>query len=391
VDVDVMKRARFVIPALLLIGLLPGAALSSTATKSVLSTRGEITAISADGARVAAAVQRVKKGCDRIVVWNGATKKTTGFNLSVDCGGGQSVIDAMSHLVLAGSRLAWVELSGGNSLELVLKTRTLTAKKISRVAYAANGDGAGGQVDGGWLGNLVGDGNLIAFNSWDLCSAVPAGEDAEDDLATCVQPAPRDQEILIASYQRLKKVVGGKGVTIMSAPDTQAPGGARPVAAQMSLVALAANAGRIAILEPSGAVLLVSAMGAVLKEIAVAPGTLSGAALQGSQLIMLRNGKLELYDTVSGTLTKTIPLPAGSPAPVLRDLQRGLAVYVRGRAVHVLRLADGKSLTITAPGSGPVDAQIEPTGLYHSYNLPKAMSHGRVVFIPFHQLLTRLG
>ncbi|MGD0167029.1 MAG: hypothetical protein ABSC51_07045 [Gaiellaceae bacterium] len=388
-----MKRAQLAVLALLVVGVLPAAASLSPKATSILSERGTITEISADGSRVAA-VETATNACFKIVVWNTATKKTVRFKTGVNCPGDGGAMNEVPGIALAGTRVAWIEGVGGNDLELSVHSRVLGARKSAMVsAYTSNGNGAGEQPDGGYVENVVGHGGLLVYNSWSVCSAVPAREPAEDWLATCVQPAPADREILIYSDQRLEKIVGSKSVVIRSSPDAQAPYSydVGRITAQQTLAAVAVDAGRVAVQAPSGAVTLLSATGVVLKQIAVPVGSFSGTALQGSQLVTLRNGNLEVYDVASGSLTKTIPLAAGSPKPVLRDLTDGLAVYVRGLAVHVVRLSDGKKLTITVPGAGPVDAQIESTGLYYSYNLSKAGKHGRIVFLPFAQLLTKLG
>jgi hypothetical protein len=155
----------------------------------------------------------------------------------------------------------------------------------------------------------------------------------------------------------------------------------------MSLSVVAVDAGRIATQQPDGSVTVYSATGSVLKKIAVPTGKISGFALQGSQLATVHDGKLELYDVNSGTLTKTIPLAAGS---VLHDLQNGLAVFTSGRKIHVLRLSDGKKLTFSPPGKDSVDAQIESSGLFYSYSYKSGRAPGRVVFVPFATLLSKL-
>jgi hypothetical protein len=78
--------------------------------------------------------------------------------------------------------------------------------------------------------------------------------------------------------------------------------------------------------------------------------------------------------------------PSGCRLAALRlaDYQDGLAVYVVGHAVHLLRLSDRLDSAIRVPGVGPVHAQLEPSGLFYSYS-PVA-SRGRVVFVPLARL-----
>src|SRR5207244_7726194 len=72
--------------------------------------------------------------------------------------------------------------------------------------------------------------------------------------------------------------------------------------------------------------------------------------------------------------------PSGCSLAALRlaDYQDGIAVYVVGRAVHLLRLSDRRDVTIRAPGVGPVHAQLEPSGLFYSSRPAGRPAPGRV-------------
>jgi hypothetical protein len=76
--------------------------------------------------------------------------------------------------------------------------------------------------------------------------------------------------------------------------------------------------------------------------------------------------------------------PSGCRPAALRleDFRAGTAVYVLGRAVHLLRLAGDPSVTIRAPGPGPVHAQLGSSGLFYSYRAPGSPGRGRVAFVP---------
>jgi len=374
-----MKRLTFAFAVLFIVSLIPAAASSSTGGASVLRTRGYVKHIAADGLRVAAATNGIARKCDRIVVWNPVQRTISDVKTNVDCFKGDGAINEVPEVAIAGKRVAWMEGVGGNSLELSIRSRMLGAKKTLTIAFAANSNGAEMQPDGDYVGNLVGDGSLLAYNAWHVCSAVPVG--GEDDLATCTEPAPGNHEVLDFSKQQLLEVVGKNGVEIASAPDTVN-------AKRTSLEIVSVDAGRIATQAPGGEVTLYSSEGDVVTQIAVPAGSFAGSALQGSQLVTLRDGDLELYDVSSGELTTTIPLAAGA---VLRDLQDDLAVYIVGRKVHVLRLSDGADIVYSPPGKGAVDAQIESPGLFYSYSFPSGLDHGRIAFVRFAKVLQKLG
>jgi hypothetical protein len=108
--------------------------------------------------------------------------------------------------------------------------------------------------------------------------------------------------------------------------------------------------------------------------------------MQGTQVVTLRGTAMQVWDASSGHLNGSFTLPAGTGAPILQDLQSGLAVYLRGRAGRVVRLADSKSAAFVVPGKRAVEARIDPAGLFYAYNLPRGSSRGRVVFVPWAEL-----
>jgi hypothetical protein len=379
-----MSKA-FVVTAILVLALLPASASPSNGKQPLLRTGGFVMGIAADESRVAAATTGfgVNK-CSLVVAWNPIRKTNTRIKTKVACETA-SAVNRIAEIGMAGKRIAWLEVEGGNYVDLTLRSQVLGEKKALKIADGYNGSGAAEDDSGSYVGNVFGDGNLLVFNSWTKCVALPVDVGEEQ---TCPNPAPEDGTTVL-SKQRLLEVVNGKGVVIASAPDAQGVVAQR----KMALTVVAADAGRIATQAPSGEVTLYSAAGDVLKEIAIPSGRFSGFALQGSQLATVRNGNLELYDVDSGSLVKTIPLAAGS---VLRDLQKGLAVYVGKRKdgwpmIHVLRLSDGKDVVYSPPGKGPVDAQIEASGLFYSYNYQSGRAPGRVVFVPFARVEKKLG
>jgi len=77
--------------------------------------------------------------------------------------------------------------------------------------------------------------------------------------------------------------------------------------------------------------------------------------------------------------------PLSGGAPRLEDLDSGIAVYISDAYVHVLRLADGRDVALPSLGTSP-QAQIEPAGLFYSYNVSDPTYAGRVAFIPLDKL-----
>jgi hypothetical protein len=221
------------------------------------------------------------------------------------------------------------------------------------LAFATNGNGAGEDPAGDYLGRVHADGTLAAFNTWRVCPGISGA------LPPICPPRTTTQ-------QTLWRVTPGGKQTIRHAADT--------------LYVAAVDAGRIAVQHPDGSVTLFSASGAPLAQIAVPGGRLAGLALSGKQLAVIRDGALEVYSTATGTLTKRIGLPA-TPPPTLRDLDAGFAVYTAGRTVHVVKVAIGRNRAWSTPTT-TVAAQLEQPGLWYAYNRASGASRGRVVFVP---------
>ena len=55
------------------------------------------------------------------------------------------------------------------------------------------------------------------------------------------------------------------------------------------------------------------------------------------------------------------------------------------------RISDGREVVVASPSDGPVVFDQDPdSGLFYSYNEPGVELKGRVVFIPFDELLERI-
>ena len=382
-----MKTYWLAIAALFAVGSLPAAASPSIGAIRVLRTRQPVRLIAADGSRIAVATTTKKELiCDRIVVWSPSEKTSPWFKTGA-CND-SSTGDDIQELALAGKTALWLETGGGNWRELGVYRHTLGAKKAKLISptgsYSLSAYESENYGPYTFVGNLFGAGNLLVFDSWTACMEVPAGWSG----ATCPQSAPGDTPVLLYSRQKLLRVAKSSAVEIVSAPDTRsdAAGNESPDAAATIAAVVAVDAKHVAVQFPDDSVTIYSAGGAVVRSIPVPSGTFSGFALQGSQLVTIRNGKLELYSVSSGKLVKKISVPDGSQ---LDGLQKGLVVYVDYR-VHVLRLSDRKRATFSPPRADFVGARIAAAGLSYAYNNPSGHAPGRVVFVPFATVLKKL-
>ena len=115
------------------------------------------------------------------------------------------------------------------------------------------------------------------------------------------------------------------------------------------------------------------------------PAEVRGAATDGHTLALLRAGALDvipLPGSPGARTTRTLP-KAGSYGPDsptvclrypvecrtraqlrLTDLDGNIAVYIRGHAIYLLNLPTGRSIVFARPTASPVNAQLEPDGLY---------------------------
>ena len=147
----------------------------------MLRVKGSVSGISASGPRVAIA-QRKGTRCDQILVWRpvgkGGARKSKANRLKTAFDGSDicdpSVVFAgLGRLLLAGQRIAWTSVGGGNTEEEILYTRTLRKKKAVELAFVTHAPGSINLDE--QVGAIVGRGSstssaaTIAWNEWDTC------------------------------------------------------------------------------------------------------------------------------------------------------------------------------------------------------------------------------
>ena len=363
-----MRLHRPIAPLLILAVCAAVFSAEAAAKPPVLfGVHGVIERIAADGPRVALETTATG-GCDRVVTWNEATSAFSVWKTGINCAGGAtSAGQSVTELALAGTTAAWVEETAGNLEDLSVSTAAIGQATVkSNVDFAENGNGAASDPTGDYLGQLFGNGPVIAYNTWHVCEALAPGAVDESAMAICSAASSTGKTVDQVENASLRTDIGETVKTAASGP-------------RMFMV-VAVNAGRIAVQQSNGSVLLYSSAGAYQRSIPVPAGVFAGTELSGNQLVTLRNGSLEVYDTGTGALSKSIPITA--PKPTLRGFSGGFAVYLSGATVRVIRLSDGKDVTIRVPGSAPADVQIDPSGLFYSYNVPtNKTAPGRVAFL----------
>jgi hypothetical protein len=365
-----MRLGLGVVAAAALTLATTGAATRPPSPAPPLATAGVVRELSADGGRVGMILDTVGTPCHSISVWAPGRHVWRVVEPTL-CAASPS--EDTFGLALAGKRIAWVHSAGGNTLELELRTATLSAPKPRRLVFAASAAGVGDHV-----GAPRGDGPLLAFSTL------------------------RDRDPVEAGIWRYSS-----GADAQPCLDTQLAAGARtcaPVAAAAEpLDVLAVNAARIVVRRAAGALTIFGADGSIQIDILPDRGYAHAAELDGNRLVVLRrdaSGRpvLDVHDALTGALTATLPIaekalslgpdrcePAASCRLAeirLADVHAGRAVVVSGSDVRVIRL-DGRETRITTPGLAtvPVHAQLEPDGLYYSYGVRHKQA-GRVVFVP---------
>jgi hypothetical protein len=329
----------------------------------VLPLAGPVQELAADGGRVAILLRTTAPNCarDRVAVWVPASRTLVPIG-AAPCSQSVSTGAGVFGVALAGTRVAYLQYAGGNTRELRLRLATLAQPRPFTAASAAYGLD---QETGTSIGRLAGDGSLLAFDWWRLCAPCARANPA----------APRGVVWRILPAGTACPQAGGLGALRRCRMVTSAPG---------SLRLLAVGGGLVVVRVEDEITVVRSADGAAVYSGSF-PGLRAARIDDGVLLVLVRSGAKNALWTVGVADRRTSgpwALPS-SPALRLEDFQSGIAVYVAGRDVHLLRLFDRRDLKIRAPGLGPVRAQLEAQGIFYSYRPSPSPGRGRVAFTSF--------
>jgi hypothetical protein len=302
---------------------------------------GRVVALAADGKRAALLVSGQRRW--RIVVWQPPNPRMIPIHTIGDPGCSRGCGPA-GGLAIAGTRVAWDEANGGNTLETTVSAATLARRKeVSLGAGSWDSFGGGGDEAFG----PTGDGKLLAFTVRVHCT-----DDPESGDPVC-PPGREAGDVVSATVWRVSR----RG-RCPSYADYRPLGHCQRVArANGELAVLAVDAGRIVAKTDHG-VRLLNAGGVRLRDLPVADVT--DAALSGTRLALRVRDAFAIYDTSSGELVTS--MPAQSTQDRLEDLDHGILVTAQRRTVTLRRLSDGKRATINA--GGIAHAQLERPGLF---------------------------
>ena len=129
------------------------------------------------------------------------------------------------------------------------------------------------------------------------------------------------------------------------------------------------------------AVVVASATGRTLRRLTYGRNEVRDAAVDGDRLVVLLQRRLAVHSLATGRRIASWPVSA-VPPPRLEGASRGLAVYVAGLAIHLVRLEDGREVVVSLPDAAePAYAAVTPAGLFYSYTNPRRVPAGRVVFV----------
>jgi hypothetical protein len=325
-----------------------------------LRTPTRVTSIAADGASVAVATAcGPNYGVYSLYSWNPGRRSVVSMarphqRRCYDASTGEGTWEAG----IGGKRLAWVPFSGGNYQQARLATAT-TRKPRSTTFLTELFDRNTGSMVGDWVGNVHGDRRLLVFNTWSVCESLI-------NPSSCPKGIPPGQRVY---DEKIWRIVGRRKTLIL--------------ASRGQAGVLAVAAGRILVRRADGSLQLRKTDGRLLHTFPFEQKEVRGAVLDVSELVVLdrSNGLTwRVYDPASGHEKSGLP---AVPNAVAADVEHGLLVYTIGRVVHVLRLSDGREKAFVAPAVFPVQAQIEPSGLFYAYPM---RNEGRVRFVPFHQI-----
>ena len=292
--------------------------------------------VSADASGLA-----VSAGC-MVTSWEGGQARVRG----PESGLGRWPCAGDATLASSGERTAWIgSRSRADDNYASLLVASPSGRRIVENAYSYCCPG--GEAGGNFVANLAGDGPLLVYDTWKY------GEGP--------------------THEHLWRIDGSRKVPIRSGAD------AGPV--------VAVDPGRIATLQADGTLTLLNGSGAKLTVRRLGKDV-DAVRLDGPRIVLLRHGRIEVYDTASGRRTQIRRLGMRPHSEVaLEDAKDGIVVYTAGLDVHVLRVDDGRDVVLGLKDeASEAHAQLVPAGLYYAYNQAWTRRPGRLALVSMQEI-----
>ena len=143
------------------------------------------------------------------------------------------------------------------------------------------------------------------------------------------------------------------------------------------IVALDADGERILVGRSNTVLEVVSRSGKTLTRLKLPH--LGGALLRGARIASIANGRFVVSD-LHGKAARRRPVAGDA---TLVDLEGDLVVYSVGIRLHLLRLGDGRDVTLRFKGQfGYASAKLSRGGFFYTYNVRGSSKPGRAGFVP---------
>jgi hypothetical protein len=344
---------RVLITVSLMVGAIAASAATAARTTAsakptLLSTKGAIESLAMDGQRIAYDLE-ARDRCNTLHVWNTASKKDVVVSGAGTCEADSTSTGAgVRELAVAGTRVSWIVNLGGNTESAdTLYAATVGGAKEKKIASALRTGDVDGVLNGTWIGNLVGDGDVTALNRWTTVGGATGA----------------------ASISRLKV-----GLTVVHT-------GAD------SLRVTSADSGRVAVLDPQGRVRIYDATGAPLSNFQP-NAQAKEVVIRKDYVVVLVPGALEIRGTLNGALIDTVPI---SPGARELDVHANIAVYVTGKTIRAMRLANKKETVIAVTPKRVVGVEIDDAGLAYAYNTVTGVKGlGKLWYLPLSLVQAKL-
>jgi hypothetical protein len=330
--------------AAILVLLAPVSSGSSRAAgERTIGLRADLEEMSADGAHIAILTEDSDSDCRHLAVWEPATGKV--LHLPSRC-----KKTSYAYVHFAGGRIGWLDFGDFTRDECDPWTAVLRAPKkahnlrqLCALEKQVVSDVAVGY-------GFTGDGPLMAVGIWVECNSGPCGGGSIDE------------GIYAAEVYRF---VGAKLEKVLARRDDRE--------------LLDVNRDRI-LTRDGGSLVVWSKTGHAITRVKL-PADFRDegfvAKLGGANLLLQVDETLHVYNAATGKLRRTIAVEIYD----IEDVEGPYAVYDDHEHIVLVRLSDGRR-TVVRTVEGLESVQLEPQGLYYSWQDPKArQKEWRVTFI----------